>query len=1232
MKHFLLLTFLSIAGLLGKKEAMAQCPAGSILKSTGNCLGSTLDAANGSTLLKIVWNKDGTPVSTVTTVPSGGVTVAGGNGQGAAANQFYSTDEVFVDANGNLYVADNNNARIQKFPPGSTGATAGITVAGGNGQGASANQFNQPAGIFVDGNGNIYVADAGNNRIQKWTPGATSGITVAGGNGAGAAANQLNVPGSIYVDASGNMYISDEYNGRVQKWAPGATSGITVAGGNGSGSAANQFNGHIGGASVDGSGNVYVADFGNNRIQKWAPGAVAGVTVAGGNGAGPAANQLSQPTNVYVDGSGNVYVADAGNNRIQKWAPGATSGITVAGGNGAGAAGNQLAFPYGVFVDGNENVYVADWSNYRVQEWAASAAINTTYTPTVPGTYTAVITDAAGCTITTSSVIIYPTVTPSIAISASPPALCAVNSTLTFTANAVNAGNAPSYQWEVNGVKVGINSAVYTSNTLVNGDVVTCILTSNAPCATTPTAVSNAIPLKADILPAVSLSSTGNCLGATLNVDNGSSLSQIVWKKEGTAVNTIAATVTPGSGTTVAGGNGRGSAANQFDAPQDLWVDAGGNIYVLEQNNVRVQKWAPGATSGVTVAGGNGKGAAANQFNGPTNIFMDGSGNIYIADAYNNRIQEWTPGAVTGITVAGGNGMGAAANQFNGPTGVYVDGNKNVYVADQVNNRIQKWAPGATSGITVAGGNGVGAAANQFYSPSALFLDASGNLYVDDVSNNRIQKWAPGAVAGVTVAGGNGLGAAANQLVSPFGIYVDAVGNVYVADLGNERVQKWPPGATTGITVAGGNGFGSAANQLAAPTGVYVDAAGNIYIADNANNRIQEWTEQSSINTTYTPVAAGVYTATVSNSSGCSVTTNAITIDPTGSPSVSILGSATTICSGAPATFTATPVNGGSNPAYQWQVNGVNTGANSPVYTDGNLSNGAVVTCMITSNALCSTNPTAVSNAVTMTVNTSLTPEVSIMASPNPACSGDLVHFTGEITGGGSMPNYQWLANGVNAGGNSLAYSSDQFTDGDKISLSLSSNAGCANGVSDPVILTVNPSPRIDPGPAINLTRGQSVELDPGITGNIATYLWSPATGLSDSTIPNPLASPVKSIDYTLKVVTAEGCKAIGDIKVNVHSLLRIPDAFTPNGDGRNDVFYIMGGPQGSRINDFAVFNRWGQKIFQVHDVLPDDPATGWNGNYKGAPVSPGTYVYMVTMGFADGTQEIFKGTVVLIR
>jgi gliding motility-associated-like protein len=242
------------------------------------------------------------------------------------------------------------------------------------------------------------------------------------------------------------------------------------------------------------------------------------------------------------------------------------------------------------------------------------------------------------------------------------------------------------------------------------------------------------------------------------------------------------------------------------------------------------------------------------------------------------------------------------------------------------------------------------------------------------------------------------------------------------------------------------------------------------------------------------------------------------------------------------------------------------------------------------------------------------------------------VTFTAAATNVGSTPVYQWQVNGADVGDGSLIYTSNQPLNGDMIRLKLSSNAGCGNGVSTPVEMVVNPTPHVDPGPSIDIAKGQSVELDPGITGNIIRYLWSPGDGLSDVSIPNPVASPLKTTRYELEVTTVDGCKASGGFTVNVYSPLKMPNAFSPNGDGRNDVFYVMGDPAGSRIKDFAVFNRWGQKIFQVHDAAPDDPAFGWDGNYKGAPVPTGTYVYLVTLAFGDGRQEVFKGTVMVIR
>ena len=294
------------------------------------------------------------------------ITVAGGNGASGNANQLAYPYGVAVDTNGNAYIADTDNNRIQKWAP---DATAGTTVAGGNGVGPYANQLANPKGVAVDTSGNIYIADTNNLRIQKWAPDATEGTTVAGGNEYGSNANQLAYPNGVAVDASGNIYIADTNNQRIQKWEPGATEGTTVAGGNEYGSNANQLY-FPNGVAVDATGNIYIADTNNQRIQKWEPGATEGTTVAGGNGQGQTANKLNYPNGVAVDAAGNIYIADTYNNRIQKWAPGATEGTTVAGGNGYGSAANRLAYPLGVAVDTSGNIYIADTENHRIQKWA----------------------------------------------------------------------------------------------------------------------------------------------------------------------------------------------------------------------------------------------------------------------------------------------------------------------------------------------------------------------------------------------------------------------------------------------------------------------------------------------------------------------------------------------------------------------------------------------------------------------------------------------------------------------------------------------------------------------------------------------------------------------------------------------------------------------------------------------------------------------------------------------
>ncbi|PQB07513.1 hypothetical protein BST83_10345 [Polaribacter filamentus] len=296
--------------------------------------------------------------------------------------------------------------------------------------------------------------------------------------------------------------------------------------------------------------------------------------------------------------------------------------------------------------------------------------------------------------------------------------------------------------------------------------------------------------------------------------------------------------------TTVAGGNGAGTANNQFNFASGLHIDIAGNVYVADLLNHRVQKWAPGAIEGITVAGGNGAGADANQLNKPHGIFVDTSGNVYIADSENHRIQKWAPGAAEGTTVAGGNGQAELSsagakdqNKLNTPLDVFVKPNGDIYIADTGAYRIQKWTPGAAEGVEVTGGT----YENRVDKPSGIFISDLGDLYIVATEHYRIQKWELEGLHVTTVAGGNNIGNNANQLNNPKGVFVDPAKNVYVADYKNNRVQKWAPGAAEGTTVAGGNGQGAVANQLDGPKSVFVDAAGDIYVADMKNHRIQKY-------------------------------------------------------------------------------------------------------------------------------------------------------------------------------------------------------------------------------------------------------------------------------------------------------------------------------------------------------------------------------------------------------
>jgi len=281
-----------------------------------------------------------------------------------------------------------------------TFAGNGIQGSTGDGGNATLAEINFPQGLAIDATGNIYFSERPGHKIRKIT---TSGIisTIAGigtpgfsGDGFSAMSAQLNYPAGIAVDNSGNIYIADASNNRIRKIN---TSGIisTIAGtgvigysGDGGLATAAQIS-QPHGVAVDNSGNVYIADNGNHCIRMINTSGtittIAGTGVAGYTGdGGPAASaELNSPTDISIDATGNIFIADWGNHSIRKIS--VTNTITTVAGTGtagySGDGGNaisaQLKAPYGLMVDASGNLYISDAGNARLRKVNSSGIINT---------------------------------------------------------------------------------------------------------------------------------------------------------------------------------------------------------------------------------------------------------------------------------------------------------------------------------------------------------------------------------------------------------------------------------------------------------------------------------------------------------------------------------------------------------------------------------------------------------------------------------------------------------------------------------------------------------------------------------------------------------------------------------------------------------------------------------------------------------------------------------------
>lgn len=568
-------------------------------------------------------------------------------------------EAVAVDAFGNVYVADQLSYVVQKFTAAGEFETEWGSFGGGH------SQFGPIGGLATDAAGNVYVVDSSHNRIEKFDPNGAF-ITQWGHKGSepgqfnfGSSFDYTKPPGGGIAVAGNYVYVADSGNNRIERF--NLEGGEAMEWGT-KGSGPGQFR-YPRGLAANAS-EVLVADDDNHRIEKFDPnGAFQGA--AGTQGLGP--GQFAFPYGVALDAAGNAYVADDLGHRVVKLNP----DLSFAGAwGGYGTKPGQLAFPRAIASDPAGDNYVANTANDRVEVYGPEGRFLRTIGISARGP--GQLTGPRGLALDPSGGLLVSDTTGSRVELFAP---------LT---------DAYVTQWTVAG---GYRSSF-------------------------------AKPTGIGVEPS----------GTVYVADQGNERIVRMWG-DGTYLSEL-------GGPSAIGGA-------QFNAIAALAVaPRSGRVYVADAGHNRVLVYTP---SGKLLArwgagGGNGAaGSAPGSFNHPSGLAVSsvapGEEIIYVADKGNDRIVKLD---ANGNVLRSWGGRGSGEGRFHAPAGVAVDGAGNVYVLDGENNRVQEFgAEGRFMAKWGQRGTGLG----DFSQPSAIAIDCAGSIYVADTNNNRVERFNPASPA-----------------------------------------------------------------------------------------------------------------------------------------------------------------------------------------------------------------------------------------------------------------------------------------------------------------------------------------------------------------------------------------------------------------------------------------------------------------------------------------------------
>jgi hypothetical protein len=565
-----------------------------------------------------------------------------------------------------------------------------------------------------------------------------------------------------------------------------------------------------------------------------------------------------------------------------------------------------------------------------------------------------------------------PVVVPSVSIAANPGSTICAGASVTINATPTNGGAAPAYQWKVNGVNVGTNSATFTTSTLTNGQIVTCVLTSNAACVSPATATSNAITMTVNpvLTPSVSIAvipGSTICVGGaaifTATPVNGGTTPSYQWK-----INGINAGTNNPSFTTTTLTNGQiVTCVMTSNATCASPVSVTSNAITMTVNPFVAPSVSIAANPGNTICAGTNVTFTATPTNGGT------------APAY-----QWK---LNGVNV----GTNSATYSNNALTNGQI-----VTCVMTHNNPCGSPATATSNAITMT--------VNPVVVPSVSITANPGSTICAGTSVTFTATPTNGGTTPAYQWKVNGTNVGTNS--ATFTTTTLTNGQIVTCVLTSNATCASPTTATSNAITMTVNPVLTPSVSIAANPGSTICAGSSVTFTATPTNGGTTPAYQWKVNgtnvgtnsatfTTTTLTNGQIVTCVLTSNATCAspltATSNAITmtVNPVLVPSISISTlSNPVICTGTSVTFTATPTNGGTTPAYQWKVNGVNAGTNSASFATTTLATGQAVTCVLTSNATCASPTTATSNAITRTVVagvpviTSVTPSNGTVGTP----------------------------------------------------------------------------------------------------------------------------------------------------------------------------------------------------------------------------------------------------------